>query len=185
MSAAPLPHNEVARLKALKLLQVLDTAPEDAFDQITSTAAQIFGVPIALISLVDANRQWFKSCYGLSTSQTGRDESFCAHAILDSRPFIIPDALQDPRFCDNILVTNPPYIRFYAGVTLITPEGYGLGTLCLLDTQPRSFSEADSVRLTRLAGGVMSRLMLRLANLSLEKINLEMAQVRPVREYHL
>ena len=171
MYSAPLPDNETERLKVLNLYQILDTASEGAFDEITSQAASHFQVPIALISLVDANRQWFKSCVGLSVNHTGRDESFCAYTILDNKPFIIPDTLLDARFTDNPLVTGEPYVRFYAGAPLITPDGYALGTICLLDRQPRVFSSSDVRTLTLIARAVVTRLNLRLASLNLEKAN--------------
>lgn len=171
MIIAPLPLNEQDRLDMLRLYQVLDTAPESAFDDITNAAAARFKVPIALVSLVDANRQWFKSCVGLSVRETGRDESFCGHAILDSKPFIIPDAQLDPRFQDNPLVVEPPYVRFYAGVPLITEGGYALGTLCLLDQQPRNLTQAEIDLLRRMAQTVVMRLKLRLTSMRLGEVS--------------
>lgn len=158
----------------LRLFEILDTAPEDAFDDITKAAAAQFRVPIALISLVDANRQWFKSCIGLTVSETGRDVSFCGHTILNSKPFIIPDALLDERFHDNPLVAGPPHIRFYAGVPLITEGGYALGTLCLIDRQPRTLSESEIKKLEQMAQTVIMRMKLRLSAMRLEQINLLM-----------
>ena len=174
MHIAPLPSNEAERLQALKLYEVLDTAPEGAFDEITAQAASHFRVPVALISLVDANRQWFKSCVGLAVNQSGRDESFCGHAILETTPFVITDTLLDKRFADNPLVTGEPYVRFYAGIPLITFDGYALGTLCLIDTKPRPFSTSDTRKLSMLARSVVTRLNLRLANINLEKANKEL-----------
>ena len=169
MQLARIPDNETTRIKALKLYDILDTMPEGTFDEITGQAASHFNVPIALISLVDTNRQWFKSCIGLSVSQTGRDESFCSHAILENKPFVIKDTHQDSRFIDNPLVTNEPFVRFYAGAPLITQEGLAIGTLCLMDSKPREFSEKDELRLTILARTVMTRLNLRLAGLALQQ----------------
>ncbi len=178
MIPAQLPPNEKERLDMLRLYKVLDTAPENVFDDITNAAAARFKVPIALVSLVDANRQWFKSCIGLSISETGRDESFCAHAILDSKPFIIPDAQLDIRFRDNPLVTGQPYIRFYAGVPLITEGGYALGTLCLIDRQPRILRPSEIKRLEQMAETVVMRLKLRLSSLGLEQLNTQLTRER-------
>jgi diguanylate cyclase (GGDEF)-like protein len=122
------------------------------------------GSPIALVCLVDAQRQWFKASVGIDVTETPRDHSFCAHAILDpTRPLVVRDAAADPRFADNPLVIGPPAIRFYAGVPLVTPEGAALGTLCVIDPQPRDLSERDHFILTRLAGCVMTTLELRRA----------------------
>lgn len=171
------PENEQERLGALRSLQILDTLPEDAFDEITNYAATRFNVPIALISLIDANRQWFKSCVGLAASETGRDVSFCGHAILENKTFIIPDALADSRFADNPLVVGPPYIRFYAGAQLITLEGYRIGTLCLIDQKPRHLNDREVEELEELARRVMLRLKLRLARLSLQAAIKELNRV--------
>jgi len=137
------PHDEQARLETLRSLGILDTPQEERFDHLTRIAKRLFGVPIALVSLVDENRQWFKSCIGLSVSETSRDISFCGHAILGDDLFIIPDTLKDERFADNPLVLNDPYIRFYAGYPLSAPNGRKLGTLCIIDRQPRSFGKED------------------------------------------
>ncbi|MBE7158370.1 MAG: PAS domain S-box protein, partial [Rhodospirillales bacterium] len=153
---APLPCAELDRLRALMSCELLDTRAAPEFDQITALAAETFGVPVALITLVDAERQWFKSSHGLDVTETPRDQAFCAHTILDHQPLIVPDAQLDPRFTDNPLVTGAPHIRFYAGAPLTTHEGHNLGALCLIDFAPRSFSEADAARLTRLAGIAMT-----------------------------
>ena len=137
------PADEAERLSTLRALNILDTSPEERFDRLTRLAKRLFGVPIALVSLVDEDRQWFKSCQGLSASETPRDVSFCGHAILGSDIFLIPDATQDPRFHDNPLVTDAPFVRFYAGCPLVVPNGSKLGTLCLIDREPRDFSEED------------------------------------------
>ena len=137
----PLPEDEDNRLASLRQLSILDTKPEDRFDRITRLAAKMFGVPIALVSLVDQNRQWFKSCYGLDATETSREVSFCAHALLDKKVMLVPDALADPRFADNPLVTGEPRIRFYAGYPLTLPNSTRVGTLCLIDVRPREFTE--------------------------------------------
>ena len=145
------PPDEEARLKALRSLNVLDTPSEDRFDRLTRLAKRMFDVPIALVSLVDKNRQWFKSCLGLNVSETPRDISFCGHAILGNEIFIIPDATEDERFSDNPLVLNEPYIRFYAGCPLRYLDGSMLGTLCIIDTQPRVLNREDLDALKDLA----------------------------------
>lgn len=129
MDSPEKPDNEVQRLRHLNTLAILDTAAEERFDRITRLARRLFNVPIALISLVDENRQWFKSCYGLNVSETSRDISFCGHAILGKKVFVIEDASQDPRFADNPLVTDAPNIRFYAGVSLAIRRQFGTGHL--------------------------------------------------------
>ncbi|SAK65390.1 diguanylate cyclase [Caballeronia hypogeia] len=137
MLAAPIPENEPARLATLRTLRILDTPAEERFDRLTRLARRLFDVPIALVSLIDENRQWFKSCAGLGVQETTRDISFCGHAIMHEDVFMIPDARADVRFHDNPLVTGDPGIRFYAGQPLTVPNGTKLGTLCLIDTRPR------------------------------------------------
>lgn len=143
MTAAPLPRNEAKRLDALRSLLILDTPPEERFDRISAFAAKEFDVPIALVSLVDRDRQWFKSTIGIEMCETPRDVSFCAHAITKSSALVVPDALRDPRFADNPLVTGHPYIRFYAGAGLRLPYGQVVGTLCIMDRRPREFDKLD------------------------------------------
>lgn len=143
MQEPAIPPDENARQAALNRLHILDTSPEDRFDRITRTVQRLFDVPIVLISLLDANRQWFKSCQGLSVSETPRSISFCGHAILQDAPLIIPDALCDERFADNPLVIGEPRIRFYAGFHLRHPNGRKLGTLCLMDRCPRNLDARD------------------------------------------
>jgi PAS domain S-box-containing protein len=151
LNQAPIPANEAQRLAALRALAILDTPAEERFDRITRTAQRVFNVPIAIISLIDVNRQWFKSCQGLDSSATSRDISFCAHAILNDDVLVIPDATADIRFVDNPLVTGEPYIRFYAGHPLTGPGGAKVGTLCLVDRQPRRMTAADLQALHDLA----------------------------------
>ncbi len=151
MLKAPIPDHEEARLAELHGLAILDTPPEERFDRITRIASRLFGVPVALISLVDANRQWFKSCQGLAVCETPRGISFCGHAILHDEPLIIPDAQEDPRFYDNPLVTGPPHVRFYAGQPLHGPHGQRVGTLCIIDHHPRQLSSDELEALVGLA----------------------------------
>lgn len=158
---APLPKNEAKRLKVLWQYDVLDTVPEAVFDDLADLAAHICEAPIALISLIDEDRQWFKSRVGLSTRQTSRDISFCAHAILQNGLFVVSDATKDPRFKNNPLVTGPQQIRFYAGMPLRTPDGYALGTLCVIDTKPRQLRVEQKRALRVLARHVETQLELR------------------------
>lgn len=159
--SAPVPPNETKRLKVLWQYEVLDTVPEEVFDDLTDLAAHICETPIALISLVDEDRQWFKSRLGLSLSETSRDISFCAHAITTDGLLIVPDATKDQRFKDNPLVTGGQKIRFYAGAPLITPDGHALGTLCVLDKKPRALRLEQQQALRVLAHHVMTQLELR------------------------
>jgi len=154
MKKPDVPQDEEARLKTLRSLNILDTSSEERFDRLTRMAKRMFNVPIALVSLVDENRQWFKSCIGLSVRETPRDISFCGHAILGKEIFIIPDATKDERFTDNPLVTNEPNIRFYAGCPLRFTDGSRLGTLCIIDQKPRSLSDDDLEALKDLASTV-------------------------------
>ncbi|HEY6037813.1 MAG TPA: GAF domain-containing protein, partial [Kofleriaceae bacterium] len=155
--------NELSRLAALRRYDLLDTPKEAAFDHITRVVARVLGVPIALVSLVDADRQWFKASIGLDVSETPRSGAFCAHAIEQSEPFMIPDAAEDPRFATNPLVTGPPHIRSYAGAPLITPDGFRIGTLCAIDRRPRVHSEGDLATLEDLARVVVEILETRLS----------------------
>ncbi|MES2626187.1 MAG: sensor domain-containing diguanylate cyclase [Pseudomonadota bacterium] len=143
MIKAELPSDEPARLQTLRSLHILDTLPEERFDRVTRMAKRLFGVPIALVSLIDMNRQWFKSAVGIDVTETSRDVSFCAHAILGKSVLVIPDATKDIRFADNPLVTGEPHIRFYAGCPIESPDGHKIGTLCVIDRQPRSFAGED------------------------------------------
>ncbi|MDA1099900.1 MAG: response regulator [Proteobacteria bacterium] len=143
MIAPAKPDNEQQRLSSLHSLDILDTPADESFDRITRMVQRHFQVPIALVSLVDAGRQWFKSRQGLDATETPRNISFCGHAILGKDIFQVPNAIEDERFADNPLVTGPPNIRFYAGAPLATPDGMKLGTLCIIDTAPRSLSDHD------------------------------------------
>lgn len=164
---------ETERLEALNRLEILETPSEPLFDSLTELAAQTFNTPIALISMLDQERQWFKSCVGLDVDQTARDISFCQHAIHSDEVFVVLDAVRDDRFRDNPLVTGPPDIRFYAGAPLITPEGYRLGTLCVIDTVARdAFSDVEASRLQAIARSVMQALVLRLDSRERQRIAL-------------
>ncbi|HTV25960.1 MAG TPA: diguanylate cyclase [Polyangiaceae bacterium] len=165
---APIPENEAERLRALARFQVLDTPQEAAFDRITNLAARLFEAPMALVSLVDEKRQWWKSCFGLSGSETDRDVAFCSHAILAPEPFIVEDAQRDPRFSDNPYVTGAPFVRFYAGAPLTSGDGFNVGTLCIIDTRPRHLSPSEVQTLVDLAQMVVDELELRLAYRSRE-----------------
>ena len=171
---APIQDNEAERLAALHEYRILDTAAEQSYDDVTALAAQICEVPIAMISLVDESRQWFKSRLGLNEKETPRDVAFCAHAILQSEPLIVRDALKDQRFADSALVTRSPHIRFYAGFPLSSPEGFALGTLCAIDRKPRRLSASQKRAMQALSRQVMAllearRVSARLAE-ALEKV---------------
>jgi len=158
MPAAQLPPNEAQRLQALRALNLLDTPPEERFDRITRLAVRILGVPIALVSLIDENRQFFKSCHGLTIKETSRDVAMCAHTILDEKPMIVPDAKSDSRFSDNVFVTGEPFVRFYAGHPIAAPDGSLVGSLCVADRKPRIPSDEDVHILRDLALIVQSEL---------------------------
>lgn len=152
------PPDEFARQAALNALQVLDTPAEERFDRIVRLAARFLNVPIALVSLIDDDRQWFKSCLGLSAAETSREISFCGHAILRAGPFIVADARLDERFADNPLVVGDPNIRFYAGQPIHTRDGHPIGTLCVIDNDPRVFGTEDQLTLRDLAALVEAEL---------------------------
>ena len=159
----PLPPNEAERLRTLRLFRILDSGSEDAFDQLTRLAAATCDTPISVITLVDENRQWFKSKVGLSVSETSRDVAFCAHAILQDDVFIVGDTSQDARFASNPLVTSEPSIRFYAGAPLTMADGLSLGTLCVIDRKPRQLTPAQLDALKVLRQAVVTQLQLRRA----------------------
>jgi len=158
---AALPANEEERLQALQGSGILNTAPERSYDQLTELAASICSTPIAILSLIDSNRQWFKSKVGVAFQQTSRDVAFCAHTILQRDLLVVPDAVSDQRFADNPLVTSEPHIRFYAGAPLVTPEGHALGTLCVLDYVPRELSDQQREALRVLSSQAVTQIELR------------------------
>ncbi|WP_018620696.1 GAF domain-containing protein [Spirosoma luteum] len=169
MKSAPAPADESARLEALTGYNLLDSSPEDIYDDVTQLASEICRTPISLISLVDENRQWFKSKQRLASDETKREYSFCAHAILNpSEILIVPDAREDERFSDNPLTTGQPRVVFYAGVPLVNPEGYPLGTLCVIDNRPRTLTENQLLSLRALARLVNTHFELRKTKRELE-----------------
>ena len=181
-SNPPVPQNETRRLKVLWQYDVLDTVPEEIFDDLTELAARICEAPISLISLIDDKRQWFKSKVGISVNETSRDISFCAYAITQEDLFIVPDATLDARFAKNPFVISDPKIRFYAGAPLITPDGHALGTLCVIDKVPRELRPDQKQALKILARHVVSQLELRRRSKELSEARAELAEARAALE---
>ena len=173
MIAPDIPFDEKQRLEKLRALKILDTAPEERFDRLTRMARKMFGVDVSVVTLVDDSRQWFKSKAEDSNlpDETGREISFCGHAILGDDVFVVEDALQDTRFCDNPLVVNDPSIRFYAGYPLKVGSGSALGTLCIFDRKPRSF-DADDRQSLRDLGGMAEQEIAALQLTSLDELTL-------------
>jgi GAF domain-containing protein len=171
--AVPIPKDEPKRMATLRKYHILDTPPEDDFDNLATLAAQICGTPIALVTIIDRNRQWFKSRVGLDISETSRDVAFCAHAIMQRKLLIVPDTLKDKRFAENPFVKAGPRIRFYAGMPLITPNNQALGTLCVLDKVPRVLTSSQTEALKALGSYVMSQLESRRKIFDLKQSSLE------------
>jgi GAF domain-containing protein len=168
LMSAPVTHMESARVAALDRYAILDTEPEQSFDDLVTIAAHVCQVPIAMLSLVDDHRQWFKSKLGVQVTETPRESSICAHAIQQGDLFIVPDTLQDARFRENPLVVQEPHIRFYAGAPLINDDGFALGTLCVVDREPRELDNEQKNALTALGRLALRQMELRL-NLQLLK----------------
>jgi GAF domain-containing protein len=161
MGAPMMSANDAARVDALQKYAILDSEPEQAFDDLTLLASYVCKTPIALISLVDENRQWFKAKVGISATETSRDIAFCSTAILQGDVFVVPDALQDERFRTNPLVVSEPNIRFYAGAPLINEDGYALGTLCVIDRTPRNLAADQEAALKALSRLVLMQMEFR------------------------
>jgi GAF domain-containing protein len=157
----PVPANEAERLRTLRSYKILDTKPEERFDELTRLAALICGVPISLISLIDTDRQWFKSRFGLDVQETPRALAFCTHAIMQPEMFVVPDASQDERFAQNPLVTGDSHIRFYAGAPLAAHDGHLLGTLCVIDRVPHTLTEGQKDALKIVGQLVIANMELR------------------------
>jgi two-component system NtrC family sensor kinase len=166
---ASIPVNDSARVAALQEYAILDTLPEQAYDDLTALASFIGAAPISLISLVDKDRQWFKSTIGIRACETPREQSFCAHTIADAKTLVVEDTLLDPRFSDNPLVSGEPGIRFYAGAPLIDPHGHVLGTICLIDRKPRGMTESQVSALEALSRQVMQLLTARIGAIENQK----------------
>ena len=163
MRGYPIPSREVERLEALRAYQILDSAPEQAYDDLVEIASVICETPMALITLIDDHRQWFKARRGLAVESTPREHAFCAHAIVDTQLLVVPDAHEDARFVSNPFVAGEPNIRFYAGAPLVTPDGHSLGTICVIDSVPREPTSLQLSALQALSRLVVEQLELRRA----------------------
>ncbi|MEM6675155.1 MAG: GAF domain-containing sensor histidine kinase [Planctomycetota bacterium] len=179
---AALPKNEELRLGALAETGILDTGPEEDFDSVVRLVSQLLDVPIALVSLIDRDRQWFKACVGLDSRQTVRGSAFCAHAILGDGPLVVPDATKDERFRDNPMVVGQPHIRFYAGMPLVLEDGAALGTLCAIDQWPRTPTREQVQILQEQARVVVAQIELRRASRNLIEKNRELTRSNELLE---
>uniref|UniRef100_A0A7V5CUP6 diguanylate cyclase n=1 Tax=Acidobacterium capsulatum TaxID=33075 RepID=A0A7V5CUP6_9BACT len=173
----PIPRNEAERLKSLQNLKILDTPSEAAYDDLTRLAAYVCDAPMASITLVDEDRQWFKSRIGLNQQETPRSISFCAHAIAQNELFVVPDATKDERFSGSPLVLEDPNIRFYAGMPIVSPEGFHVGTLCVLDKEPRELTEEKQVALRVLARQVATQFQMRRQLLELREARAKQTKI--------
>lgn len=181
MIAPARPANEPFRLAALHALPLLDTPPEADFEAVVQLGRALFAVETCLVTLVDGDRQWFKARAGLAATETPRDISFCGHAILQDEVFVVPDARQDIRFLDNPLVTQPPFIRFYAGAPILLPNGYTIGTVCIFDPQPRDgLGQADKALLRNLAELALTAIGMRALRDTLDQTTAEAIRLRMV-----
>ncbi|TWX53316.1 GAF domain-containing sensor histidine kinase [Colwellia hornerae] len=185
MISAELHPEELQRIDELLRYEVLDTEDEKVLDELTQLASVICGTSISLISLVDKDRQWFKSRVGLNANETPRDMAFCSHAILQDDVFEVPDTLEDERFVDNPLVTGSPDIRFYAGAPLVSSNGMPIGTLCVIDTAPHKLDEKQQLALNTLAKQVVSQLELRLRNRQLERMQADQEKIFAILAHDL
>jgi len=166
MQEAPIPDDELERMISLYKLDILDSSPEEKFDRLTKAATQIFHVPISTLTIIDNNREWFKSCQGLSATEGDRAISFCGHALVEDEILVIPNTLKDQRFSDNPMVIGAPHIRFYAGVPIMSIDGKRIGVFCIKDIKPREFSKHDEEILEGLAIWAEMEINLRDKNLS-------------------
>jgi diguanylate cyclase (GGDEF)-like protein len=173
----PIPRNEAARLKSLQNLHILDTPSEAAYDDLTRLAAYVCDAPMATITLVDEDRQWFKSRIGITAQETPRSVSFCAHAIAQNELFVVPDATKDSRFAGSPLVLDDPNIRFYAGMPIVSPEGFHVGTMCVLDKKPRELTEEKQVALRVLARQVAAQFQMRRQLLELREARARQSKI--------